>query len=46
MKNQYLLKKGKIEVLDIYWEKIIIQIQNQSIRTKDSFGNELCKMLL
>jgi hypothetical protein len=27
MRNQYLLKKGKVEVLELYWDKITIYIQ-------------------
>lgn len=46
MRNQYLLKTGKLEVLEIYWEKITFYIQNQSSKYKDIAGNEICKKIM
>ena len=46
MKNYYWLKKGKIEVLETYWDRIYLYIQTKCIHLKDGYGNEICKKIL
>ena len=43
LRNALANKVGKLEVLQNYWEKVLIELQNSSsLKKKDKKMNELC----
>ena len=45
MKNQYITKKGKMEVLEIYWNKLTSRLQKRAIELNDVQTDEICKKI-
>ncbi len=45
MKNQFIMKQGKMEVLKNYWSKLTSRLQKRAIELNDMQTDEICKKI-
>jgi hypothetical protein len=39
-------KKGKLEILEAYWDKVLTVIQGQALKQKDKAMGQICKHIM